>query len=417
MKILSFNSLIVTSSIAASILLSACGSGDSTDGTINPIVPTSITGQLVDSYVQNADYVCGDGTLGLTDMDGRFTCPSLPVTFQLGALKLGKISTMPTDAQIFPQDLLGVDRADVNNSSVVAMARFLQSCDDDGVKENGLKIRQEIKDSLTADVEFDENDIDSYTTITVDDDAAVEHLTQTTEFVAALNAATLVPAAVKEAMLTTNSTLDQTLKNTLSFMGNEERLAYDVYNKLYETSPSVTQLTNIATKSEIAHIQAVQLLVKKYITSYDEFTNTDLNELGYKDTQVADMQAGTYDISELQNLYYALVAKGATSDRDALEVGCMVEVTDINDLDRDVALAQAANATDVATTFEFLRTASYAHYWAFDSGLVAMGETTGCCSLGIIDGVNYCHPEYPQNENGSDNAGLGDGTGVRRGRQ
>ena len=191
-------------------------------------------------------------------------------------------------------------------------------------------------------------------------------------------------------------------------MGNEERLAYDVYNKLYESFPTVNQLTNIATKSEIAHIQAVQLLVKKYISDYTEFTNIDLEELGYKDAAVADMQAGTYDISELQNLYNALIEIGEESEQKALEVGCLVEVTDIDDLDRDIALAEDANATDVVVTFNFLRTASYAHYWAFDSGLKAMGITDGCCSIGIIDGIDYCHPEYPQNGQGADFANQGE---------
>ncbi len=214
-----------------------------------------------------------------------------------------------------------------------------------------------------------------------------------------------IPQPVLDAITGEKFELDQNLTNTLSYMGNEERLAYDVYNHLFELYPEVKQLDNIATKAEIIHIQTVQKLVQKYITDYSQFSNTE-NELGYRDTPVAEMTAGTYDIKAIQDLYDILVAKGATSAKDALEVACMVEVTDINDLDKFLILAKESNATDIELAFDFLITGSYSHYWAFDSGLKSMGINEGCCSLGVINGVNYCHDEYPQNENG---AGQGKG--------
>ncbi len=178
-------------------------------------------------------------------------------------------------------------------------------------------------------------------------------------------------------------------------MGNEERLAYDVYNKLYETSP-LMQFRNIAVNGEYQHITAVQLLIQKYISSDADFTNVDMPPLQYKDTAIENMQAGVYDIQAIQDLYDALILIGQESDQKALEVGCMVEVTDINDLDADILLAQASNAVDVTEVFNFLRDGSYAHYWAFDKGLKNIGVTEGCCVLGAL----YCHPEYPQNANG-----------------
>ena len=204
---------------------------------------------------------------------------------------------------------------------------------------------------------------------------------------------------MKDALLTPNATLTQEAKNTLAYMGNEERLAYDVYNYLYNyhqenSGVAIQQLTNIATKSEYKHIQTVQFLVKKYITTADEFTNTNLPELGYKETPIEDMQAGTYDISAIQNLYDVLTAKGVQSQQDALEVGCMIEATDIYDLLDDIEIAKESNASDIVSAFEFLRDGSYSHYWAFDKGLKNIGITEGCCSLGD----EYCHPEYPSNK-------------------
>jgi len=210
---------------------------------------------------------------------------------------------------------------------------------------------------------------------------------------------TTLPSSVQAALDAPKSILTEELANTLSYMGNEERLAYDVYNRLY-VEWGTKQFTNIATKSEYKHITAVQQLVKKYKMSDDiNFTNVDLPALGYMNTSIENMEAGTYDISKIQALYDDLVAQGSTSEVEALKVGCIVEVVDVNDLDEYITLAKNSNAQDVEDIFDFLRKGSYNHYWAFDKALKNQGVAEGCCTLG----TEYCHPEYPQNENGNGN--------------
>ena len=205
-----------------------------------------------------------------------------------------------------------------------------------------------------------------------------------------------LPAEVSTAITSEKSVLSQDLMNTLSYMGNEERLAYDVYNEFYRQY-GTKQFTNIATKSEYKHITAVQELIQKYLLSDDSnFTNVDLPKLGYMNTAIEDMEAGTYDIAIIQGLYDSLVSQGSRSEIDALKVGCIIEVVDVNDLNDDITLAENENATDIVTVFNFLRDGSYNHYWSFDKGLKNKGVSDGCCSLGTIDGTNYCHPEYPQ---------------------
>jgi len=205
---------------------------------------------------------------------------------------------------------------------------------------------------------------------------------------------TELPANVQAAIDGPSSTIDQELTNTLSYMGNEERLAYDVYNELYRQY-GTTQFTNIATKSEYKHITAVQALVQKYkLNDSVSFTNVDLPALGYQNTAIENMQAGTYDIAAIQKLYDDLVAQGSTSEIDALKVGCIIEVVDVNDLDTDIGIAASQNASDIVTVFNYLRDGSYSHYWAFDEGLKSRGVEDGCCSLG----VDYCK-NYPKNEN------------------
>ena len=201
------------------------------------------------------------------------------------------------------------------------------------------------------------------------------------------------------------STISDELANTLSYMGNEERLAYDVYNKLY-AEWGTTQFANIAGKSEIKHIEAVQRLVQAYKLNDDvDFTNVDLPSLGYMNTPVEEMEAGKYDISKIQELYDALVTQGLASEEDALKVGCTIEVVDIDDLDEKIKLAESEGAEDIVTTFNFLRDGSYRHYWSFDSGLKSLGVSEGCCTWEAL-----CHPEYPQES-------TGQGSGQGRGRK
>jgi len=200
-----------------------------------------------------------------------------------------------------------------------------------------------------------------------------------------------LPSYVQDAINGPSSVLSQPMIDTLSYMGNEERLAYDVYNRLY-AQWGTKQFTNIATKSEYKHITAVQQLVQKYkVDDNISFTNVDLPALGYMNTAISNMQAGSYDISAIQALYDTLITNGFTSEMEALHVGCEVEVVDVTDLDKDILLAQSINATDIVTVFNFLRDGSYNHYWAFDAALKNRGTVNGCCTWATL-----CHPEYPQ---------------------
>jgi len=222
-----------------------------------------------------------------------------------------------------------------------------------------------------------------------------------------------VPADVSKALASEKSILTPELKDSITYMYNEEKLAREIYLNVNEKQP-LKQLYNIATKSEIKHEQAVNDLAVKY----------DLNITLYPDTQepydkkaLESYGSGQFSVVAIQELYDMLYDKGIQSTKDALEVGCMVEVTDINDLDNYMKQAEASSASDVITVFDFLREGSYKHYWAFDESLKNSGISDGCCSLG----TEYCHPEYPQHEkenghkdeNGNDH---GNGNKNRNGR-
>ena len=394
--------IVSGSIVAAAMVLSGC-SGDST-------VDAGSTGYLVDSAVINADYDCvADGTFDkTTGPKGEFQCRNMSqVRFRIGKLTIGEITQLPKDGYVFPQDLVG---ADLSDPKVLALAQFLQSLDEDDNVTNGIRVPAAIKAQL-AEGNFTQEDLESYLEAIPQErhrtqTEAREHLQETVRTLRGQGGSANGNhgngmGGIVDVNSLPYSTLTQDLKDAIAYMGNEERLAHDVYLNLYDyhaaRGTEIYQLKNIAENSETRHVQTVQALVQKYDLTAEDLTNVS-EAAGSAD----NMPNGVYDIPAIQDLYDALYAKGKTSPQDALEVGCMVEVTDINDLNEKIELAKDSNAADVETAFTALRDASYNHYWAFDKALKNMGVTDGCCAVG----TDYCHDEYPQKSQGG---GQGNG--------
>lgn len=131
----------------------------------------------------------------------------------------------------------------------------------------------------------------------------------------------------------------------LLFMREEEKLARDVYNQLYSLwGQPVFQ--NIAS-SEQTHMDQVKLLMDRYALA---------------DPALAP---GQFTDPNLQALYDQLIAQGSLSLEDALNVGILIEQTDIKDL--QTRLAQTDNA-DVQLVYNNLMNASNNHLSAFTNG-------------------------------------------------
>lgn len=200
-----------------------------------------------------------------------------------------------------------------------------------------------------------------------------------------------LPANVQAAIDEEKSDLTeaQELKDAIAHMYSEEGLAHDLYLAIYKEQ-AVIQLQNIATKSEVKHTEAVNQMAQKY----------DLNMTQYPDTDhpysIEGIGNGNYPVEPVQKLYTTLYEKGIFSKQNALEVGCTVEIVDIDDLNSYITLAKEANATDILTVFNFLRNGSYKHYWAFNDALEGMGVIDGCCQMAKDLGHTTC-PTYPRN--------------------
>jgi hypothetical protein len=134
----------------------------------------------------------------------------------------------------------------------------------------------------------------------------------------------------------------------LQYMREEEKLARDIYEVLYDEW-GVPVFANIAA-SEQAHMDAVAYLLDAY---------------GLTDP-AANTAPGEFSDESLQALYNQLIDQGLQSLTDALRVGAAIEEIDILDLQE--RLAQTENQA-VIQTFNNLLQGSVNHLSAFSSNL------------------------------------------------
>jgi hypothetical protein len=136
--------------------------------------------------------------------------------------------------------------------------------------------------------------------------------------------------------------LSQEETEALLFMREEEKLARDVYNALYDLwGQRIFQ--NIAA-SEQKHMDSIMLLLERY------------------DLKDPALEPGSFSDPELGALYDQLVAQGSTSLADALKVGAAIEEIDILDLEE--RLTKIDNE-DIQLVFKNLMKGSYNHLNAF----------------------------------------------------
>ena len=138
--------LITVSAIAA--LFIGCG-GSSGGGENTNSSNTQKTATFIDDVVAGVSYVNGKNH-GKTDANGQFPYTSGLVEFFLGNVKLGEISSMPSDNRVFIQDVVGVQRSNTSNTNVVKIARLLQSLDANS-STDAIEISQTDFDKFAGD--------------------------------------------------------------------------------------------------------------------------------------------------------------------------------------------------------------------------------------------------------------------------
>jgi len=123
---------------AALLVLVGCGGGTSGTGPLR--------GVFVDAAVEGLDYTTTSGITGQTDANGLFYFdPGDTVTFKIGNLVLGSAKGA---SQITPVDI--VPGGTVSDRRVVNMLILLQTLDEDGNLNNGIKINSATKTVVSA---------------------------------------------------------------------------------------------------------------------------------------------------------------------------------------------------------------------------------------------------------------------------
>ena len=154
------------------------------------------------------------------------------------------------------------------------------------------------------------------------------------------------------ALVEPGSTLTADETSSLLYMVEEEKLAHDLYVELGDAW-DMRVFVNIS-GAETHHADAVRSLLDAYGV----------------DDPTAGRATGEFANPELQSLYDALLAQGLTSSTAALEVGALVEETDIADL-RDRESTNAA----IDQVFGQLESGSDNHLRAFTKNLDRLGVT------------------------------------------
>lgn len=134
--------------------------------------------------------------------------------------------------------------------------------------------------------------------------------------------------------------------SSLLFMIEEEKMARDIYDELFDQT-GVIQFDKIS-DSEQKHYDTL-------LSTADKF---DI------DTTALSTEAGVFSNLDIQNLYDTLIAQGSTSVEEAIAVGIIVEEADIADL---YDTLDTLENTSLEQTYEQLLNGSLNHLDAFEN--------------------------------------------------
>ncbi len=133
----------------------------------------------------------------------------------------------------------------------------------------------------------------------------------------------------------------------MKYMLEEEKVARDVY-EFFDDEWHMRIFSNIK-QSEQHHMDMMEYLLNS-------------NKISYK----LNSERGVFYNEHLQTMYNKFIEKGSKSKQDALEVGKMIEVVDIKDLEKALKKTSKVDISDVYSQLIF---ASNNHLEAFNRNL------------------------------------------------
>jgi hypothetical protein len=139
--------------------------------------------------------------------------------------------------------------------------------------------------------------------------------------------------------------------DTLLFMIEEEKMARDLYTKLYKKSD--LDIFNTIAQSEDRHMDALILQAEN---------------IGLDVGAITSKRVGKFENDAIQDLYNTLLKQGKASPEAALNVGVLVEETDIADL--EVAIVSVVG-TSLEAAYSNLLYGSNNHLDSFSTWLAS----------------------------------------------
>ena len=211
-------------------------------------------------------------------------------------------------------------------------------------------------------------------------------------------AATLVsPAAVAKGNGGGASQLTADEGKALQFMREEEKLARDVYTTL-GNQWKLPVFSNIA-NAEQQHTDRIKSLLTTYRLA----------------DPVVNDAVGVFKEPALNTLYTQLIARGQTSLAEALQVGALVEETDISDLQKAISGTRQA---DIAQVYGNLMRGSRNHLRAFAKQIENQGVTYQAQALPQVEVDAIINsPTERGGQGGGQGHGNGGGNGQCQGRR
>ncbi|MFK5975455.1 MAG: BspA family leucine-rich repeat surface protein [Sulfurovum sp.] len=266
---------IMLGALVSILVLNSCGGGS----TPPPVTPDKKIGYLVDAPIKGIEYRCGE-TVGFTNIDGKFECTELPVSFYIGNMKLGELAELTEDSKIFPADLFGLDRNNTTDEKIINLAILLQSLDNDNNLSNGIEIDSNVSQIFSEDTNFSSENFETIKEsilesnpdiVFVSAEEAIAHLTEEM-FSGETNTTTPGPIVVVKKPAPTPATPTDTTPPIITIIGDNPLTLQtgSIYIELGATTDDGSDI-NI---SHNINMNVIGVYSVTYI-SFDESNNSD----------------------------------------------------------------------------------------------------------------------------------------------
>jgi len=245
--------------VVSVILLSGCG-----------VETDKKSGTLIDNVLTGIKYVNGNNS-GFTDENGKFPYESGVVEFYLGTIKIGELSSLPVDDNVFIQDIVGVDRKNTTDTKVLKIASLVQSLDSNSSTDKIEISQDDFKKFNLTNMTIDEvSDIGTLLSskgfTRVSDEKVKRHLKNT---MSEYGISTDNTGIAKKSLAVENVKLNLGTKSSIEITFNDDIKKESLNEKIFRLS---TSNGDIAQYDFVYDYNVVTLNLKNTISSFDDYS-------------------------------------------------------------------------------------------------------------------------------------------------